>query len=113
MIIEKKASIGKSEIIFETGKMAKQAGGSLTVRIGDTVILATVVCAKEASTGRDFFPLTVEYKEKTYAAGKIPGGFFKREGRPTEKEILTSRPSLPGSISTNAPKVVILFTSPE
>ncbi|MBC8413144.1 polyribonucleotide nucleotidyltransferase, partial [bacterium] len=76
---------------IETGKIAKQADGSVIVRYGDTVIIATAVAKKEARADIDFFPLTVDYQERTYAAGKIPGGFFKREGRPTEKETLTSR----------------------
>lgn len=76
---------------LETGLFAKQADGSVVVRYGDTVLLATVVAKKEAKEGIDFFPLTIDYQEKAYAAGKIPGGFFKREGRPTEKEVLTSR----------------------
>ena len=76
---------------IETGRFAKQADGSAIVRYGDTIVLATAVSAKEARANIDFFPLTCAYQEKTYAAGKIPGGFFKREGRPTEKEVLTSR----------------------
>lgn len=86
-----KTSIGNSEIVIETGKMAKQADGSCTVQLGGTVVLVTAVCSKGIREGIDFFPLTVEYQEKTYAAGKIPGGFFKREGRPSEKAILTAR----------------------
>lgn len=76
---------------LETGRFAKQADGSVVVRYGDTVVLATAVAKKEARADIDFFPLTVDYQEKAYAAGKIPGGFFKREGRPSEKETLTSR----------------------
>ena len=71
--------------------MARQADGAVLVTMSDTVVLVTAVARKEAVAGRDFFPLTVNYQEKTYAAGKIPGGFFKREGRPSEKEVLTSR----------------------
>jgi len=78
-------------LIIETGKLAKQAAGSCTVQFGGTVVLVTCASSKEPREGIDFFPLTVEYQEKTYAAGKIPGGFFKREGRPSEKAILTSR----------------------
>ncbi|MBF0491464.1 MAG: polyribonucleotide nucleotidyltransferase [Deltaproteobacteria bacterium] len=85
------AQLGNKTIHIETGKLAKQAGGSVTVRCGDTIVLVTAVVATKARVGIDFFPLTVDYVEKTYAAGKIPGGFFKREGRPTEKEVLTSR----------------------
>jgi len=76
---------------IETGKFARQADGAVMVRYADTMVLATVVSAKEPVEGQDFVPLQVEYREKTSAAGKIPGGFFKREGRPTEKEILSSR----------------------
>jgi len=79
------------ELTLETGKMARQADGSVVARYGDTVLLATAVSSKTPREGLDFFPLTIDYLEKTYAAGKIPGGFFKREGRPTEKEVLTSR----------------------
>ena len=78
-------------LTLETGLFAKQADGSVVVRYGDTVVLATAVAKKEARENIDFFPLTIDYQEKAYAAGKIPGGFFKREGRPTEKEVLTSR----------------------
>ncbi|MFZ9305104.1 MAG: polyribonucleotide nucleotidyltransferase [Steroidobacteraceae bacterium] len=76
---------------LETGEMARQAGAAVVASLGDTVVLCTAVAAKQAAPGRDFFPLTVNYQEKFYAAGRIPGGFFKREGRPTEKETLTSR----------------------
>lgn len=83
--------IGELALSIETGLMAKQSDGSVTVKYGDTIILATAVAMKQAREGIDFFPLTVDYQEKTYSAGKIPGGFFKREGRPSEKEILSSR----------------------
>ena len=76
---------------LETGRIARQADGAVLAQYGGTSVLATVVAAKEARPGIDFFPLTVNYQEKTFAAGKIPGGYFKREGRPTEKETLTSR----------------------
>jgi polyribonucleotide nucleotidyltransferase len=79
------------KLVIETGLMAKQADGSTVVKYGDTVVLSTAVAQKAIREGIDFFPLTVDYQEKTYAAGKIPGGFFKREGRPSEKEVLTSR----------------------
>ena len=79
------------KLTLETGRIAKQADGAVVARYGDTVVLATAVADKTPKAGLDFFPLTVDYQEKAYAAGKIPGGFFKREGRPTEKEILTSR----------------------
>jgi len=85
------AKLGRDNIIIETGRMAKQADGACTVQLGGTVVLVTAVCSGEPREGADFFPLTCEYQEKTYAAGKIPGGFFKREGRPSEKEILTAR----------------------
>jgi polyribonucleotide nucleotidyltransferase len=87
----KEIPIGDNNLIFETGHMARQADGSCTVRYGDTVVLATACMDTRGGIPRDFLPLTVDYKEYTYAAGKIPGGFFKREGRPTEKEIITSR----------------------
>ena len=83
--------IGGKRVILETGVMAKQANGSIVVRYGDTVVLATAVASKVERENVDFLPLTVDYQEKAYSAGKIPGGFFKREGRQTEKEILTSR----------------------
>jgi len=83
--------LGEKNFIFGTGKMAKQANGAVTVQVGGTLVLVTAVVSKRPREGIDFFPLTVEYQEKTYAAGKIPGGFFKREGRPSEKAILTSR----------------------
>jgi len=83
--------IGDSNLIIETGHLAKQAHGSCTVRLGDTVVLATACMENKAGLERDFLPLTVDYREYTAAAGRIPGGFFKREGRPTEKEIITSR----------------------
>jgi polyribonucleotide nucleotidyltransferase len=83
--------IGGLEFAIEMGKIAKQADGAAFVTYGDTVVLVAACAQKEAKEGQDFFPLTVDYRENTYAAGKIPGGFFKREGRPTEKEILTSR----------------------
>src|SRR5512141_1364748 len=78
-------------ISFETGKIAKQAHGSAVVRMGDNVILATAVANADPREGIDFFPLTVDYREYTYAGGRIPGGFIKREGRPSEREVLTSR----------------------
>ncbi|MDN4574540.1 polyribonucleotide nucleotidyltransferase [Pandoraea sp. XJJ-1] len=82
---------GQNTVRMETGEIARQASGAVLVDMDDTVVLATVVGAKSAKSGQDFFPLTVDYLEKTYAAGKIPGGFFKREGRPSENETLTSR----------------------
>jgi polyribonucleotide nucleotidyltransferase len=78
-------------LIVETGRMAKQAGGSALVQYGESVVLVTATAMRTPREGIDFFPLTCDYVEKTFAAGKIPGGFFKREGRPAEKEVLTSR----------------------
>jgi len=89
--IKKTFAYGAHTVTLETGEIARQAGGAVIVNMDDTIVLATVVAAKEAKSGQDFFPLTVDYVEKFYAAGRIPGGFFKREGRPTEKETLTSR----------------------
>ncbi len=89
--ITKTFSYGAHQVTLETGEMARQAHGAVVCKMDDTVVLATVVAAKQPRTGQDWFPLTVDYVEKTYAAGKIPGGFFKREGRPSEKETLTSR----------------------
>jgi len=89
--IRKEFKYGDHTVILETGEIARQATGAVMASMGDTVVLVTVVGAKEAVAGRDFFPLTVNYQERTYSAGKIPGGFFKREGRPSEKETLTSR----------------------
>src|SRR2546422_456300 len=85
------APVGDKQIIIETGKLAKQADGAVTVKMGETIVLVAAVGAARAKEGQEFFPLTVDYREKAAAAGKFPGGYFKREGRPTEKEILTSR----------------------
>src|ERR1700737_3091931 len=82
---------GGKKIRFETGKLAKQAHGSAVVRLGDNVVMATATANPDPREGIDFFPLTVDYREYTYAGGRIPGGFIKREGRPSEREILTSR----------------------
>jgi polyribonucleotide nucleotidyltransferase len=89
--IKKSFSYGRHEVTLETGEIARQAHGAVMVDMDGTVVLVTVVGNKDVKPGQDFFPLTVDYQERTYAAGKIPGGFFKREGRPSEKEILTSR----------------------
>jgi len=89
--IKKSFPFGQHTITLETGEIARQADGACLVTMDDTVVLVTCVARKEAKAGQSFFPLTVDYQEKTYAAGRIPGGFFKREGRPSEKEILTSR----------------------
>ncbi|MFZ2855234.1 MAG: polyribonucleotide nucleotidyltransferase [Rhodocyclaceae bacterium] len=90
-IVKKTFTYGAHQVTLETGEIARQAGGAVIVSVDDTVVLVSVVGNKTAKPGQDFFPLTVDYIEKTYAAGKIPGGFFKREGRPSEKETLTSR----------------------
>jgi len=89
--IKKTFQYGANEVTLETGEIARQAGGAVFVSMADTVVMVTVVGSRTADPGRGFFPLTVDYQEKTYAAGKIPGGFFKREGRPNEKETLTCR----------------------
>lgn len=91
MKIKKSISYGSHQLTLETGEIARQAHGAVLVTMDDTVVLVTVVGAKNAKQGQDFFPLTVDYQERSYAAGRIPGSFFKREGRPSEKEILTSR----------------------
>ena len=92
MTVHKKTfQFGPHSVTIETGRLARQADGAVVVSMGDTVVLVTAVGRKNADPNKDFFPLTVNYVEKTYAAGRIPGGFFKREGRPSEKETLTSR----------------------
>src|SRR4026209_839402 len=83
--------IGDRDLTIETGKLAKQADGAAIVSYGDTVVLVTACADREPREGLDFFPLTVDYRENFYAAGKIPGGFFKREGKPSEREVLNSR----------------------
>src|SRR3954449_7842999 len=90
-VYRKELMWGGRRLVLETGKIARQADGAVLATYGETTVLCTAVAAKSAKPGQDFFPLTVNYQEKTFAAGKIPGGFFKREGRPTEKEVLTSR----------------------
>jgi polyribonucleotide nucleotidyltransferase len=90
-VVTKEFQFGSHKVTLETGRVARQASGAVMVSMGDTVLLVTCVAKKEAREGQDFFPLTVDYQEKNYAAGKIPGGFFKREGRPSEKETLTCR----------------------
>src|SRR5881398_2877785 len=84
-------TVGDQDITLETGKLAKQADGAVVARSGETMVLATAMGRQEPREGADFFPLTVDVEERMYAAGKIPGGFFKREGRPTERAILTAR----------------------
>src|SRR4029078_7046951 len=83
--------VGDKQVTIETGKLAKQADGSVTVQLGETIVVVAAVAATKAKEGQEFFPLTVDYREKAAAAGRFPGGYFKREGRPTEKEILTCR----------------------
>src|SRR5512140_3212983 len=90
-IYKREVNIGQGALSIETGKLAKQANGAVIVRFGDTVVLVTACYAAAERAGIDFLPLTVDYRENTYASGRIPGGFFKREGKPTEKEVLTSR----------------------
>ncbi len=90
-VVRKEFDFGNRRVVLETGRVARQANGAVLASMGDTVVLVTCVAKKDEDPDRDFFPLTVDYQEKTYAAGKIPGGFFKREGRPSEKETLTSR----------------------
>ena len=90
-VIRKTVEIDGKTLSFETGKIAKQADGSVVVSMGDTMVLVTACSEESQRQGVDFLPLTVDYRENTYASGRIPGGFFKREGRPTEREILTCR----------------------
>lgn len=118
MIEKISEKIGDKELTIETGRIAKQADGAITIQLGGTVVLVTSVCAKEAREDVGFFPLTVEYQEKTYAAGKIPGGFFKREGRPSEKAILTARltdrpirPLFPANMANDVQVVALVLSS--
>ena len=90
-IFRKELDWGGTRLVLETGKVARQADGAVMVSIGETTVLCTAVAAQTVKPGQDFFPLTVNYQEKAFAAGKIPGGFFKREGRPSENETLVSR----------------------
>ena len=90
-VCKKSFGFGPHTVTIETGELARQANGSVLVTMGDTVVLVTACAEAQPRPGRDFFPLTVNYQEKTYAAGRIPGGFFRREGRPSERETLTSR----------------------
>ena len=112
-VCRKEMEWGGRKLVLETGKIAKQATGAVYASYGDTVVVATVVAAKEAKADQDFFPLTVNYQEKYYATGKIPGGFMKREGKPSEHEVLVSRPndepqarSLHGLTRTNIANMV-------
>jgi len=118
MVITKEVNLGGKPLTLETGRLARQADGSVMIRYGDTMVLATVVSVREPKDGQDFFPLQVEYREKTAAAGKIPGGFFKREGRPTEKEILSSRlidrpirPMFPSNYFNETQVLVTVYSS--
>ena len=90
-VTKKSIQFGANTLTLETGEISRQANSAVLVSYGDTVVLVAVTSKSEVKAGQDFFPLTVDYMERTYAAGKIPGGFFKREGRPSEKETLTSR----------------------
>ena len=90
-VTQAQATINAKPLVFETGKYAKQAGGAVTVRYGDTIVFAAATVAKTTRPGIDFFPLTVDFEERLYAAGKIPGSFPRREGRPSEEGILTAR----------------------
>ena len=118
---KKSFAYGAHTVTLETGEIARQAHGAVMVNMGETVVLATVVAAKEPKPGQDFFPLTVDYMEKVYAAGRIPGGFFKREGRPSEKEILTCRlidrpirPLFPDGLYNDVQVIVtVLSSNPE
>ncbi len=118
---KKSFSYGAHTVTLETGEIARQAHGAVMVNMDETVVLATVVAAKEPKPGQDFFPLTVDYMEKVYAAGRIPGGFFKREGRPSEKEILTCRlidrpirPLFPDGLYNDVQVIVtVLSSNPE
>src|SRR6266508_6718734 len=91
MFLKQGINLGGREFTMETGRIAKQADGAVLVSQGETVVLVTAVSSRQAKEGASFFPLTVDYREYGYAAGRMPGGYFEREGRPTEREILTSR----------------------
>ena len=107
-------TVGDAEITFESGKLAKQADGSVVVRSGETMVLATAVGRMEPREGADFFPLTVDVEEKMYAAGKIPGSFFRREGRPTDQAVLTcrliDRPLRPSFVSGLRNEIQVVIT---
>jgi len=118
MVIKKEIEIGGRIFSIETGRYAKQADGAVMVKYGDTMVLATAVASKEIVEGQDFFPLQVEYREKTAAAGKIPGGFFKREGKPNEKEVLSARlidrpirPMFPEEFKCETQVILTVFSS--
>ena len=118
MVTIKEIELGGRTLKLETGKLAKQANGSVLATYGDTVVLCTVVAAEEPKEGQDFFPLQVEYREKTAAVGKIPGGFFKREARPSEKEILISKanrqadsPAIPRGFYVDTQVICTVYSS--
>jgi polyribonucleotide nucleotidyltransferase len=90
-VVKKEFKFGDHTVTLETGEIARQASGAVMVTMGETMVLVSAVASKKVVEGRDFFPMTIDYTEKTYAAGKIPGGFLKREGRPTDNETLTAR----------------------
>src|ERR1022692_777531 len=109
---------GGKRLVFETGRMAKQASGAALVSTGETVVLATAVASPDPREGIDFFPLTVDYREYTYAGGRIPGGFIKREGRPSEKEVLTCRqidrpirPLFPDGFRNETQVIALVFSA--
>src|SRR3974390_1048285 len=109
---------GGKRLVFETGRMAKQASGAALVTTGETVVLATAGASPDPREGIDFFPLTVDYREYTYAGGRIPGGFIKREGRPSEKEILTARmidrpirPMFPEGLRNETQIIALVFSA--
>src|ERR1700740_3539910 len=109
---------GGKRVVFETGRMPKQASGAALVSTGETVVLATAVASPDQREGIDFFPLTVDYREYTYAGGRIPGGFIKREGRPSEKEILTARqidrpirPMFPDGFRNETQVIALVFSA--
>lgn len=118
MVVKKSVQVGNYALEFETGRFAKQADGAVMIRYADTMVLATVVAAKEPKEGADYFPLQVEFREKLSAAGKIPGGFLKREGKPSDKEILSARlidrpirPMFPDSYNCETQIIVTVFSS--
>jgi polyribonucleotide nucleotidyltransferase len=118
MSAEIRVDIGSSSLMFNTGYLAKQADGAVAVSSGETIVFASVVASKEVREGQDFFPLTVDYREKYYAAGKFPGGYIKREGRPSDKEVLTSRlvdrpirPLFPNDFVNEVQVIIYVFSS--
>ncbi|MFH1084363.1 MAG: polyribonucleotide nucleotidyltransferase, partial [Chloroflexota bacterium] len=113
-----RATVGHEEIVVETGKLAGQASGAVTVRLGDSMVLVTATASSQIREGIDFFPLTVDFEERRYASGKIPGGFFKREGRPSTEGILTARlidrplrPLFPSSYRNDVQVIAMPFSA--